>query len=199
MRICLCCHTERQTAAYLIWCYLSINTRTRLHTLTQSLKYKKQAFQPYICMCVCMCVYIYIYTHIYIYIYIHTHTQTHTKHSHFVLIQIFVGNQLFSGEILKFALSKMEHQAQKLMNCVPYIKKKPDIGTRKTPERYFVSRNHRRSRSKISVMDKSVKQKGEFQLLLATKFQLLLATKFQLLLATKFVCILVSNLKMYLQ
>jgi hypothetical protein len=71
-------------------------------------------------------------------------------------MQIFVGNKLFSCEVPKFALSKMEHQAQRLMNCVPYIKKKPDIGTRKTPERYFVSRNHRRNTSRTSVMDKSI-------------------------------------------
>jgi hypothetical protein len=77
-------------------------------------------------------------------------------------MQIFVGNQLFSGEIPELALSKMEHQGQKLMNCVPYNKNKPDIATRKTPERYFVSRNHRRNRSRISVMDNSVKQVGEF-------------------------------------
>jgi hypothetical protein len=71
-------------------------------------------------------------------------------------MQIFVGNKLFRYEIPKVALSKMEHQAQRLMNCVPYIKKKPDIGARKMPERYFVSRNHRRNRSRISVMDKSI-------------------------------------------
>jgi hypothetical protein len=69
------------------------------------------------------------------------------------MIQISVGTKLFRCEIPRFAFSKMEHQAQRLVNCVPCTKKKPDIGTQKTPERYFVSRNHRTNRDRTIVMD----------------------------------------------
>lgn len=40
----------------------------------------------------------------------------------------------------KFAISRMKFQVERLINCVSAFEKKPDIGPRQTPERYFVSR-----------------------------------------------------------
>jgi hypothetical protein len=67
-------------------------------------------------------------------------------------MQVFVGTKLFRCEFQRLPYQKWN------TNCIPYTKKKPDIGTQKTPEIYFVSTNHTTKRNRTSVMDKYIKQ-----------------------------------------
>jgi hypothetical protein len=65
--------------------------------------------------------------------------------------------------IPKFALSKMEFQAQRLMNCISDSKKKPDIRRRKRrKDTSFQGTSEQTARSRTRGMEKTKKQIGGF-------------------------------------